>query len=63
MKQVLKSMKPYILQYLIDASPTILDEIQQKKHVQTPIPLGLFILFSHLMCTAFFMGLSFARVP
>ena len=46
------------LQYLIDASPTILEEIQQKNHVQTPIPLGcLFVLTPHVH--SFFYGIAF----
>ena len=46
------------LQYLIDASPTILEDIQQKNYTQTPIPLGcLFILTPHVH--SFFYGIAF----
>ena len=46
------------LQYLIDASPSILDEIQQKKYTQVPAPLGcLFVLTPHVH--SFFYGVIF----
>ena len=46
------------LQYLIEATPSILDEVLQKTHTQTPIPLGcLFVLTPHVH--SFFYGIVF----
>ena len=46
------------LQYLIDASPAILEEIQQKKYTQVPLSLGcLFVLTPHVH--SFFFGIVF----